>query len=54
MKVGFSVEKDGSAATTGWQGALPPKPAQEEVLRLYESGEIKATLATFYPVGCSR
>ena len=54
VEAGFSIEMDGSVSSTGWQGVAPPKLAQERMLELYESGQITAALASFYPLGCSR
>ena len=50
----YSIEKEGSATTTGWQGSPPPPLAQELISELYDSGEIKSLLASFYPIGYPR
>lgn len=49
----YSIEKEGSVTTTGWLGVCPPNLAQNQILELYESGEIKSLLASFYPVAYS-
>ena len=54
VQTSFSIERDGSATSTGWQGSAPPKLAQERILELYESGQINAFLSSFFPIACTR
>lgn len=46
----YSLERQGSCSTTGWQGADPPQLARETVQELYSSGLINDYVAKFYPV----
>jgi hypothetical protein len=54
IQAAYSIEKDGSVTTTGWQGAPPPKLAQKQIVEQFESGEIKNLLAFFHPLEYSR
>jgi hypothetical protein len=46
----FSIQRHGSASSSGWQGRAPPKKTQEELRRLYDSGEILELLRVFFPI----
>jgi hypothetical protein len=46
----FSIQLHASRTNTGWQGKPPPRLTQKEIIQLYETGEIKAFLSTFYPI----
>lgn len=46
----FSMRQHGSASSSGWQGRAPPKKTQEELRRLYDSGEILELLRVFFPI----
>ncbi|KAF8220690.1 hypothetical protein L208DRAFT_1035742, partial [Tricholoma matsutake] len=46
----FSMQQHSSASSSGWQGRAPPKKIQEELRRLYESGEILQLLRVFFPI----
>lgn len=54
IRAAYSILTDGSATTTGWHGVPPPRLAQDEMLRQYESAEINALLAQFCPISYSR
>ena len=54
IQTGLSIETGSSAASTGWQSVALPKPAQEHILELYESGQINTLLASFCPIECLR
>jgi hypothetical protein len=54
VQAAYSIVREGSATTTGWQGAPPPKYVQEQMLKQYESGQIKGLLASFYLVRYTR
>jgi hypothetical protein len=46
----FSMQRDGLASSTGWQGCTPPKKMQSQLKCLYQTGEIHNILWLFYPV----
>lgn len=46
----FSIVEDGSAASTGWHGAMPTLNDQEQIDAAYASGAIQEIIAKFYPV----
>jgi hypothetical protein len=46
----FSMQADGSASSTGWQGRTPPKKTQSELRGLWEGGQIKELLRVFFPI----
>lgn len=46
----YSVERDGSRVSTGWQGRNPPPRARSEIRRLYGSKEMQTILESFFPV----
>ena len=54
VQTSFSIEMDGSASSTGWQGIALPKLTQEHILELYESGQINTLFASFCPIACPR
>jgi hypothetical protein len=46
----FSIVEDGSAASTGWHGAMPTLNDQKQIDAAYSSGTIREIIANFYPV----
>jgi hypothetical protein len=46
----YSIVEDGSASSTGWQGATPTLSDCEKIEAAYDSGAIKDVVAKFYPV----
>lgn len=46
----FSMRRHGSVSSSGWQGRAPPKKTQDELKRLYKTGEILELLQVFFPV----
>lgn len=46
----YSIVEDGSASSTGWQGATPTLSDCEKIEAAYDSGAIKDMVAKFYPV----
>jgi hypothetical protein len=46
----FSIQANGLASSTGWQGRAPPKKTQSELKQLCETGEIKELLQVFFPI----
>jgi hypothetical protein len=44
------MRRHGSASSSGWQGRAPPKKTQDELKRLYETGEILKLLQVFFPI----
>ncbi len=47
---GYSLDKDGSHAASGWQGRRPPPKDHSQIRKDYASGAIGVTLATFFLV----
>ncbi len=46
----YSIERDGSHVTTGWQGRNPPPRARSQIRRLYGTSEMQRILELFFPV----
>lgn len=46
----YSIEKNGSKVSTGWQGRNPPPRARAEIRRLYRRKEMQGIIEGFFPV----
>ena len=46
----FTMLGHGSASSSGWQGRAPPKKTQEQLKKMYDSGEILELLQLFFPI----
>jgi hypothetical protein len=44
----FSMQVNGLASLTGWQGCAPPKKMQSELKQLCKTGQIKELLQIFF------
>jgi hypothetical protein len=46
----FSLAKDGSHSSSGWQGIPPPAGKRREVQQAYDDGSVVQILGSFFPI----
>jgi hypothetical protein len=46
----FSIQLHASRSATGWQGQPPPPLTEQEIMKLYDTGEIRVLIQSFLPI----